>query len=123
MAVYYMGISFPFRRGASALPVQATDDDLIKQSIIQIIMTKRGERVMRPDFGTNIISFIFENSDPLLEELIRTEVFGAIGRYEPRVVLTNVLVARSDTTVDVTVVYVVIATGATGSVGASFLTP
>jgi phage baseplate assembly protein W len=75
---------------------------------------------MRPDFGTNIIHYIFDNNDDLLAELIRSDVFSAVGRYEPRVILTDVQVVRSDETVDVTLLYVVTFTGAAASVGVSF---
>jgi hypothetical protein len=119
-ASFYVGISFPFRRSSTSLPARATDHDLIRQSLVQIVSTTKGERVMRPDFGTNIIHYIFDNNDDLLAELIRSDVFSAVGRYEPRVILTDVQVVRSDETVDVTLLYVVTFTGAAASVGVSF---
>lgn len=117
---FYSGISFPFRRSATSLPARATDNELIRQSLVQIVSTTKGERVMRPDFGTNIINYIFDNNDDLLAELIRSDVFSAVGRYESRVILTDVQVVRSDETVDVTLQYVVTFTGAADSVGVSY---
>jgi len=119
---FYRGIAFPFHRSTTSLPAAVSDDELIRQSLVQIVMTRKGERVMRPDFGTNVITFVFENNDALLEELVKSDVFTAIGRYEPRVIVTDVVVTRTDTTVDVAVVYVVTATGGAGSVGLSFAT-
>jgi len=117
---YYSGISFPFRRSSTSLPARATDTDLIRQSLVQLVSTSKGERVMRPDFGSNVINYLFDNNDDLLAELIRSDLFGVVGRYEPRVILTDVLVVRSDESVDVTLLYVVTFTGATDSVGVSF---
>ncbi len=117
---FYSGISFPFRRSATSLPARATDNELIRQSLVQIVSTTKGERVMRPDFGTNVINYIFDNNDDLLAELIRSDLFSAVGRYEPRVILTDVQVVRSDETVDVTLLYVVTFTGAADAVGVSF---
>lgn len=117
---FYSGISFPFRRSSTSLPARAVDNELIRQSLVQIVSTTKGERVMRPDFGTNIINYIFDNNDDLLVELIRSDLFSAIGRYEPRVILTDVQVVRSDETVDVTLLYVVTFTGASDTVGVSF---
>lgn len=77
---------------------------------------------MRPDFGTNTITYLFENNNDLLVELIRSDVFTAVGRFEPRVILTTVDVVRTDETVDVTLVYIITATGGTGSVGLRFAT-
>lgn len=117
---FYTGISFPFRRSSTSVPARATDNELIRQSLVQIVSTSKGERVMRPDFGTNVINYIFDNNDDLLVELIRSDLFSAVGRYEPRVILTDVQVVRSDETVDVTLLYVVTFTGASDSIGVSF---
>lgn len=100
---FYRGINFPFQKGSTALPKPVTDADLVKQSLQQIILTGRYQRVMRPDFGCNALSFVFENNTTLLSELIRTEVASAVGRFEPRVILQNIIVERD---VDAGKVYV-----------------
>lgn len=109
---FYRGIAFPFQKGPTALPEPVTDDELVKQSLQQIILTGRNQRVMRPDFGCNALSFVFENNTTLLSELIRTEVASAIGRFEPRVILQNVIVERDEDngTVYVTLEYIVLTT-------------
>jgi len=109
---FYRGIAFPFAKGDTSLPRAVTDADLVKQSLLQIVMTARGERVMRPEFGCNAHRFVFENNDDLLGELIRTEVAAVVGRFEPRVVLQDVLVERNEETgmVAVTLIYVLVAT-------------
>lgn len=112
----YKGIAFPFAKSSTAFPAGATDDELIRQSVIQIVMTGKGERVMRPDFGSNAYAFVFENNDLVLKETIRADIMSAITRYEPRVIVRDVEVTREETetaagnVVDVRVIYVVIAT-------------
>jgi hypothetical protein len=112
MPSFYRGIAFPFEKGSTALPKAATDAALVKQSLIQIIMTGRNERVMRPEFGCNAVSFVFENNDDLLGELIRAEVSATVERFEARVVLLDVLVTRDveKAQVIVTLEYVLVAT-------------
>jgi len=75
-------------------------------------MTGRNERVMRPEFGCNAQKFVFENNDDLLGELIRAEVSATVERFEPRVVLLDVLVERDVDRgqVTVTLEYVLVAT-------------
>jgi phage baseplate assembly protein W len=106
----YRGIAFPFQKSATSLPAAVTDDDLIKQSLVQIVLTGRGERIMRPDFGSNAYAFVFENNDMVLQETIRTEVMSAIAKYETRAIVRGVDVTRSETEVVVTINYVVVAT-------------
>lgn len=118
MATYF-GIAFPFSKSATSFPAQAVDDALIQQSLIQIIMTGRGERVMRPGFGSNAYTFVFENNNLILQETIKAEVSSAIAQNEPRVIVQNVLVEKTASSsndptdqdeVIITVQYVVIAT-------------
>ena len=106
----YTGIAFPFQKGSTSFPAQAEDADLIKQSIIQIVMTMKGERVMRPDFGSRVMQYVFENNTEVLAQQIRTEVFAAITKFEPRAILSNVDVVSDGTEVVITVNFVVKAT-------------
>ncbi len=106
----YKGIAFPFKKGTQSFPETSTDNDLVKQSIIQIVLTGLGERVMRPEFGSKVYAFIFENNDLVLQETIKAEVMSAVGRFEPRAIVRDVGVSRDDSILEITVSYVVIAT-------------
>lgn len=110
MAALYRGIAFPFAKSKTSLPAPAFDDDLVKQSLAQIVMTSRGERVMRPGFGSNALSFIFENNDLVLQESIRAEVMSSISKFESRVIIRGVGVVREDTQVTISISYIVIST-------------
>jgi phage baseplate assembly protein W len=90
----YTGISFPFRKSGVQLPAPATDDDLIKESLKQIILTSPGERLMRPTVGSGARSFVFETNDQLLAAQIRTNVGNSIARLEPRVMVQAIVVER-----------------------------
>lgn len=50
-------------------PVASTTDlkQIYKQRIFLVLMTRYGERVMRPDFGSNLSLVVFENEDVALE--------------------------------------------------------
>ena len=70
---------------------------------------------MRPDFGSALGDYLFENIDATTVSLIKREVAGTIERYEPRVDLTDVKVQSNNGdpgVLRVTVEYRVIATGA-----------
>jgi phage baseplate assembly protein W len=120
---FFRGLNFPFTKGSTALPQPVYDADLVKQSLQQIVLTGRNERVMRPDFGCDAYSFVFEPNDEMLAELIRTEVSAAIGRFEPRVVVLDIGVVRSPDTgeVIVTIQYVLVATRARDTVQVQLL--
>jgi phage baseplate assembly protein W len=108
--VQFRGIAFPFQKGRDSLPAKAEDEELIRMSILQILSTQKGERVMRPEFGANVWRFVFANNNTFLVDLIRTEVKSAINRFEPRVAVTRVLTQQRDSEIVITIEYVIRAT-------------
>jgi len=112
--IVYNGIKFPFQKGGTSFPKAATDSELIQDSLVQLILTMVGERVMRPEFGTNALAFIFENNDDVLGNLLRAEIQGVVARYEPRIRLTDIGVTQRDSEVLITISYIVLATRRTG---------
>ena len=82
----YRGICYPVKAGNKGLFSSKTDIDLIKGNIIQIIRTRRGQRVMLPQFGSRIPEFIHEPLDEITCSLLRFELIKAIQRWEPRII-------------------------------------
>ena len=115
MAVF-RGIAFPFGKSQTSFPEAVSDEDLVRQSIVQIVTTAKGERLMRPDFGSSAMSFIFENNNDLLAELIREDITTAITKFEPRAIVRDVQTVRDDNEVTITIIYVVVLTGNQDSV-------
>jgi len=121
--VVYQGIKFPFQRGSTSFPASATDDELIKDSLLQLVLTMSGERIMRPDFGTKATAFVFENNDSVLGNLLRAEIQGVVAKYEPRIQLMDIQVEQRSTEIVVTLVYLVLATRRMGVASISIPTP
>lgn len=112
----YNGIKFPFQKSGTSFPAATNDDALIRESLIQLILTANGERVMRPNFGTNARAFVFENNDAVLGNLLRSEVKGVVAKYEPRVQLTDIQLERKDSQIIMTLIYIVLNTRLPGAV-------
>ena len=68
----------------------AEHEDDIRQSILIILETAPGERVMRPNFGCGIHELVFTALDSTTLRRIRSEVEEALQRYEARIELMNV---------------------------------
>jgi hypothetical protein len=92
----FKGIAFPFHKGNISFPDTVQDEELIRQSIIRIILSPRGERVMRPQFGSGALDMVFDNNDDVFSLSMQRAVRSAIGQYEPRVIVTNVQVDRNE---------------------------
>jgi len=105
MTFIYKAIAFPFRKGATQFPEAVQDGPLIKEALVQLVMTGLGERIMRPKFGTNVLAYIFDNINSDLSQDIRREIAQAIALYEPRVRVTSIVLTVEDTTVIVVISY------------------
>jgi len=62
----------------------------IKESIMIILGTVKGERVMRPDFGCDIHDQVFDVIDASTLTLMRTAVTEALILWEPRIEVLSV---------------------------------
>jgi phage baseplate assembly protein W len=105
------GIAFPFNKGTTSFPAKSEDDDTIEDNIRRILQTKRGDRVMRPNTGSDTMGFVFENIGPMLRASINHEVRRALSAGEPRAQVLRVLALQRENkpvkghTVVVVVVY------------------
>lgn len=86
----YRGLSFPFRKSAAGTPAPALDDTVLSDSLVQIVLTARGERVMRPAFGTRTLAAVFERQNQELSQTLIADIQEAIVQNEPRVLLLRV---------------------------------
>lgn len=63
----------------------AADGDHVRQSILILLATRPGERVMRPDYGCPIDRLIFSPNDATTAGLAIHYVRQALLRFEPRI--------------------------------------
>jgi len=107
--------AFPFRQGDLAFPKASYDADAIKASVIQIVTTMRGERVMRPDFGCNAFSYVFESNSEEFRVTAEREIRQALSKWERRVRVEGVSISSDDITepgqVLIEITYTVLSTG------------
>ena len=66
-----------------------TNEESIKQSIKNIVLTAPGEKLFNPKFGSNVYNMLFEPLDPFLIDSLQVEILNTIKNYEKRVEVTN----------------------------------
>jgi phage baseplate assembly protein W len=71
------------------------DEEAVKESIRNLILTDRGERLFQPDIGSDVRKMLFENITNATIELIKDLISTTIRNYEPRVNLIGVDVITS----------------------------
>lgn len=90
MATTYKGFSTQNGRN-----FRLADFDLIKQDILNHFNIRKGEKLMRPNFGTIIWNVLHE---PFTEDLksVITQDVKAIASYDPRVSFDNIIITEFD---------------------------
>jgi phage baseplate assembly protein W len=91
---------------------QADDGDIrivenaraIEQSFINILMTQKGERVLRPEFGTELRRAVFDLNDQVSDAFIRTQVRSA-EEQETRIRVRDINVQSNRTNKKVSIVW------------------
>jgi uncharacterized protein len=91
------GIGFPLQRTTpESGRLQSADyEESVRQSVLIILGTAKGERVMRPDFGCGIYNLIFEPNTAATAGKITHEIQEALLRFEPRIDVRSVVVVPS----------------------------
>lgn len=71
---------------------KAMNEDAVKQSIRNLLLTNRGDRLFNNTLGSDIYSLLFENSSPALEQTLSDYIKTTLENYEPRAELIDVIV-------------------------------
>lgn len=109
----YSDVEFGLKKNAAGNVVIVKNNDCINQSIKTILSTTPGERLMLPEFGSNLKEYVFEPLDFSTRELIIAEVELALERWEDRISIYDVRVEEleDDNILTLTVEYSINETG------------
>lgn len=85
-----LGITLPIQLGNMGYFQQSFDTlTQIKSNFINLILTRRGERVHQPEFGCRIHEYLFEQLTPENIEGARQSVLTAVEQWMPFLELTT----------------------------------
>ena len=85
------GWSFPIQFSGGINPtVMVEEEEDIRQSLCIILSTRLGERIMRPDFGTDLYNMVYHNMDLTARTQLQAAIENAVLNWEPRITLDNI---------------------------------
>ena len=99
MHLQYFGIKYPFTSDnldEMFLDLNETYEDSVKSKMLHVIFTPKGSRLRMPDFGTNLVQYIFEPNDGDTLSNIKSEITIQVGKYVPGVRFDDISVVRHD---------------------------
>ncbi len=85
-----VGWAFPVGVDARGRIALARHERDIEEAIQIILLTPKGQRVMRPEFGSRLHELIFAPNNPTTASLAAYYVEDALGMWEPRIEVNTV---------------------------------
>jgi uncharacterized protein len=86
-----IGWDFPVAQAGGQTEMAQYEDD-VREAILIILLTNRGERMMRPTFGAGLNDFLFEPINPTTMATIQNRVEDSLIDWEPRIDVISVVV-------------------------------
>jgi phage baseplate assembly protein W len=94
----FINIDYPFKDSTNGFFIKLNDNEqrAIKADLMHLLLTRKGQRLYNPDFGTDILRYIFEPNDALTWESVQDEVKNSVKKYLPKLNITNLSVTQSE---------------------------
>ena len=95
----YFGVKYPFTSdGFQHFYVDANGslEDKVKSQLMHVVFTPKMQRVRLPEFGTNLIKYIFEPNDTITWETVKNDVSDAVNRWCDNIALNNIEVVKNE---------------------------
>jgi phage baseplate assembly protein W len=79
-----------------------TDFELVKQDLFNHFNIRKGEKLMRPNFGTSVWDYLFEPFSSEITEVIREEI-GIVVGTDPRLKVEKISINSYDQGLEVSI--------------------
>ena len=86
--------SFQTTSGKGVFSLSYTTEDQAISNLTNLLLTRKGERYMQPNFGTDIYNSIFEQNTEVLADNLQSSLEEDINYWLPYITLINVAVFR-----------------------------
>jgi len=92
------GINFPFKdsRRGDYLELTQLESQQVKSDLIHLLLTRKGERLGQPTFGTNLHTLLFEPNDEELEQKIYDTIDNSIRNWLPQLTIREINIEATD---------------------------
>ena len=93
------GLKYPFTTDNGDgyfVDLNETVGEGVKSRVLHVIFTPKGQKLRDPEFGTDLIKFIFEPNDNVTWEGIKNEVSTIVSKYLKGVMLKNIEVMQNE---------------------------
>ena len=93
------GIKYPFQNESENnyyLDLNTSYKEKIRSEMVHLIFTPKGQRYRKPDFGTDLIKYIFEPNDEETWGKIKYEIKEQVKKYLPDVDFKDIQIYKDE---------------------------
>ena len=94
---YAIGISLPIQITNTAFEQTFQTSEQVKSNIKNLLLTKKGERILQPEFGSGLQSLLFEPNVDDFEGRIEDTINESLEQWLPYVTAEEIDIDASDT--------------------------
>ena len=93
---YAYGIGMPKQDRGSVFSQTFTLFEAASENLRNLLQTRKGERVMQPEFGTGLHELLFEPMDTQYESKLQQAIESAVGYWLPYITIDEIDVDMTD---------------------------
>ena len=113
-----VGIGLPFNGPAGGFNTTFNSNEQSRYNFINYLLTNHGERPLNPNFGANLRSFVFEQTETDLIDSLDRAIRNAAESFFPRVLIRDIqiLSGRDNNQVIITITFSIRSTNITDTI-------
>ena len=95
----FFGIKYPFLMVSDDnyfLDLNKSYKDKVKSQLLHVVLTPKGQRLRNPEFGTDLIKYIFELNDDSSWSFIKQEIQDSVSRWTDNIILNDINVLQDE---------------------------
>jgi phage baseplate assembly protein W len=92
-----IGINFPFKDSEKGfyLDMTTTDAEEVRANLMHLLLTNKGERFMLPDFGSDLLKYVFEPNDSRTISDLKADINATVAKYIPNIQVNDIVIENS----------------------------
>ena len=88
---FAVGITLPIQRGNEGYFRQSFRTfDQVRSNLKNLLLTKRGERILQPDFGSGLHDLLFNPATEKFEEDLENTINDAVAQWLPYIIVEDI---------------------------------
>ena len=95
----FFGIKYPFTSQDSEnyfIDVNKSIKDKVRSILMHVIFTPKGQKLRDPEFGTDLIKYIFDQNDSISWSSVKDEVSEIVKKYANGVTINNISILKNN---------------------------